>query len=226
MEAAEILDRTRTGEELPHGWVVFPLALNKVIWGMVGWVFGIILGLGLFALMASLVIPYNYTLGTVSVIFTSLMLLLFLFVGLGSAWSLIQDIRRLRELDKHVIVITPEDFVKQEGDKIIHVPLVYVRHVTARGKAPVDRSAPKGQAVRQVTSVGDNITGLFFGRGFTSEGMRYRRNRMRTPTSLAFIDGRDEREVTVVSDAAHGDPFTIAALLKQYARGVQNSISK
>lgn len=226
MEAAEILDRTRTGEELPHGWIVFPLARNKVIWGMVGWVFGIILGLGLFALMASLVIPYNYTLGAFSVIFTSLILLLLLFVGLGSVWSLIQDIRRLRELDKHVIVITPEDFVKQEGEKIIHVPLVYVRHVTARGKAPVDRSAPKGQVVRQVSSVGDNITGLFFGRGMTTEGMRYRRSRMRTPTSLAFIDERDEREVTVVSDAAHGDPFMIAALLKQYARGVQNSTSK
>jgi hypothetical protein len=113
--------------------------------------------------------------------------------------------------------------VKQEGDKIIHVPLVYVRHVTARGKAPVDRSVPKGQAVRQVSGVGDNITGLFIGRGFTSEGMRYRRNRMRTPTSLAFIDDRDESEVTVVSDAAHGDPFMIAALLKQYARSVQGA---
>lgn len=226
MEPIEILERTRTGEELPQGWIVFPLMRKKILWGIVGWVFGIVLGLGLFALMASLVIPYNYTLGTFSIIFTSLILLLLLFVGLGSVWSLIQDIRRLRELDKHIIVITPEDFVKQEGEKIIHVPLVYVRHVTARGKAPVDRTPPKGQAVRQVSSVGDNITGLFFGRGFTPEGMRYRRNRMRTPTSLAFIDDRDEREVTVVNDAAHGDPFVIAALLKQYARGVQKSSSK
>ena len=136
MQADEILDRIRTGEELPHGWIVFPLVRNKLLWGAVGWIFGVILGLGLFALMASVVIPYNYMHGTFIAIFTSLMLLLFLFVGLGSAWSLIQDVRRLRQLDKYVIVITPEDFVKQEGSKIIHVPLVHVRHVTARGKAP------------------------------------------------------------------------------------------
>jgi len=121
-------------------------------------------------------------------------------------------------------VITPEDFVKQEGSKIIHVPLTYVRHVTARGKAPVDRTAPKEHGVRQVSSVGDNITGLFFGRGMTPSGMRYRRNRMRTPTTLAFVDDRDEREIVVVTDAAHGDPFMIAALLKQYSRGVQDAV--
>lgn len=224
MEAAEILERTRSGEELPHGWIVFPLERSKVIWGMVGWVFGIIMGLGLFALMASIVIPYNYTLGTFSVIFTSLILLLFLFVGLGSVWSLIRDIQRLMQLDKHVIVITPEDFVKQEGSKIIHVPLAYVRHVTARGKAPVDRTAPKEQGVRQVTGVGDNISGFLFGRGITPSGMRYRRNRMRTPTTLAFVDDRDEREVVVVTDTAHGDPFMIAALLKQYTQGAQNAV--
>ncbi|MEO8973856.1 MAG: hypothetical protein ABI406_19895 [Ktedonobacteraceae bacterium] len=224
MEATEILERTQTEEELPHGWIVFPLARSKVILGMVGWVFGIILGLGLFTLMASIVIPYNYTLGTFSAIFTSLLLLLFLFIGLGSFWSLIRDGQRLMQLDKHVIVLTPEDFVKQEGDKIIHVPLAYVRHVTARGKAPVDRSVPKEHGVRQVPGLGDNVSGFLFGRGITPSGMRYRRNRMRTPTTLAFIDDRDEREVVVVTDAAHGDPFMIAALLKQYSRGVQDAV--
>lgn len=224
MEAAEILDRTRTGEELPHGWIIFPLERNKVIWGIVGWVFGILLGLGLFALLASIVIPYNYTIGAFPAIFTSVILLLLLFVGLGSVWSLIQDIQRLVNLDKHVIVITPEDFVKQEGNKIIHVPLAYVRHVTARGKAPVDRNTPKEHGVRQVSSVGDNISSFLFGRGITPSGMRYRRSRMRTPTTLAFVDDRDEREVVVVTDTAHGDPFMIAALLKQYARGVQNAV--
>ena len=224
MEAAEILERSRSKDDLPHGWIIFPLERNKVIWGIVGWIFGMILGLGLFALMASIVIPDNYKHGTFSAVFTSLILLLFLFVGLGSLWSLIQDARRLTQLEKHIIVITPEDFVKQEGNKIVHVPLAYVRHVTARGKAPVDRTAPTEQGVRQVTGVGDNISGFLFGRGMTPSGMRYRRNRMRTPTTLAFVDDRDEREVTVVTDAAHGDPFMIAALLKQYAREVQNAV--
>ncbi len=224
MEAAEILERTRSEEELPYGWVVFPIERKKLIWGMVGWVLGIVLGLGLFALMASIVIPFNYTIGAFPAIFTSLILLLFLFIGLGSAWSLIRDSQRLQHQDRHVIVITPEDFVKQEGHKIIHVPLAYVRHVTARGKAPVDRTVPKEHAVRQVSGAGDNISSLLFGRGLTPSGMRYRRTRMRTPTTLAFIDDRDEREVVVVTDAAHGDPFMIAAVLKQYAREIQNAV--
>jgi hypothetical protein len=45
---------------------------------------------------------------------------------------------------------------------------------------------------------------------------------MRTPTSLAFIDSRDDSEVTVVTDEAYGDPFMIAALLKQYSRVAQD----
>lgn len=224
MEAVEILERTRTGEALPHGWLVFPLARSKVIVGLVGWVFATILGLGLFALMASIVIPSNYQQGFISILFTTLLLLLFLFVGLGSVWSVIQDIRRLTQLNQHVIVITPEDFVKQEGEKVIHVPLAYVRHVTARGTPPPDRTAPKEPGVRQVQGVGENMAGFLFGRGLTSAGIRYRRNRMRTPTSLAFVDSRNDSEVIVINDTSHGDPFMIAALLKQYARGVQDVV--
>ena len=224
MEAAEILEKTRAGDDLPQGWLVFPLVRGKLILGMVGWAFGTILGLGLFALMASIVIPYNYQHGIVSIIFTSLLLLLFLFVGLGSLWSLLQDVLRLMQLNRHIIVITPEDFVKQDGEKVTHVPLVYVRHVTARGTPPPDRTAPKEQGVRQVQGVGENIAGFLFGRGLTPSGMRYRRNRMRTPTSLAFVDSRDNSEVIVVNDTSHGDPFVIAALLKQYSRGVQDVV--
>ena len=45
---------------------------------------------------------------------------------------------------------------------------------------------------------------------------------MRTPTSLAFVDSRTERQVVVVDDKSHGDPFMIAALLKQYAASAQS----
>jgi hypothetical protein len=143
-----------------------------------------------------------------------------LFIGLGSIWVLIVDIRRLLHIDQHLIIITPDAFVKQEGEKITHVPLMYVRHVTARGVPPPDSSAPQGRATRSVPNAGDNIIGLFTGRAFTSSGTRFRR-RMRTPTSLAFIDSRTDKEVTVVTDSAYGDPFMIAALLKQYAARAQ-----
>jgi len=96
-----------------------------------------------------------------------------------------------------------------------------VRHVTARGKAPPDRTVPRGDALNEIPRASENITGFFFGRGLLSSGARLRRRRMRTPTSLAFIDTRTDSEVTVVTDGVYGDPFMIAALLKQYAAAVQ-----
>src|SRR5947208_17128722 len=109
-----------------------------------------------------------------------------LFIGLGSAWSLLVDARRLRQADKHLIVIAPEAFVKQEGDKIIYVPLVYVRHVTARGTAPPDRSVENAHADKQISGVGENGEGFFAGRGDTPYGEQCRRDRKATPPSLAF----------------------------------------
>lgn len=221
-ESSEILMQARTGPDAPQGWIVLPLLRNKVAWGIVGWFFGTLLGLGLFALLASIVIPYNYQHGVVAALFSTILLAIPLFIGLGSLWSFVVDVRRLRQADKHLIVITPEAFVKQEGDKFIHVPLAYVRHVTARGTPAPDRTLENARADRQISGVGENVLGFFAGRGFTPSGARWRRKRMRAPTSLAFIDSRTDNEVIVTSDGSYGDPFLIAALLKQYAASVQN----
>ncbi|HLI89023.1 MAG TPA: hypothetical protein VKV37_10080 [Ktedonobacteraceae bacterium] len=224
MEAEEILERARAGNEIPDDWLVFPILRNKLIVGMIGWIFGIIVGLGLFVVIANIVIPVNYQHGVFAAVITTIILGVCLFIGLGSIWTFITDLLRLRHMDRHLIVVTPEDFVKQEGKKIIHVPLINIRHVTARGVPPPDRD-PSGQDnVRQVPGVGENAAAFFFGRGFVPSGSRWRRKRMRTPTSLAFIDTRTNREVTVVNDSAYGDPFTIAALLKQYAAAVQQLV--
>jgi hypothetical protein len=147
-----------------------------------------------------------------------------LFIGLGSAWALIVDVDRLRNAADYLIVITPEDFVKQEKDKITHVPLLFVRHVTARGVPPPERTATRGNSVRDIPGVGENVTGFFLGRGLVPSGQRWLRWRRRTPTSLAFIDTRTDEEVVVVSDGAFGDPFMIAALLKRYVASVHEFV--
>ncbi|MFL5628312.1 MAG: hypothetical protein ACJ788_22250 [Ktedonobacteraceae bacterium] len=222
MDSSEILEQARTGPDTPHGWVVLPLGRDKVILGILGWILGIVLGMGLFTLLAFIMIPYNYQHGAGPAIFSTILLGILLFTGLGSLWALIIDIRRLLAIEKHVIVITPEAFVKQEGEKIIHVPLMYVRHVTARGAAPPADRSIESVGLDTQSHARDNLIGFVAGRGFTPSGMRWRRKRMRTPTSLAFIDSRTDSEVTVVTDAAYGDPFMIAALLKQYAASVQH----
>jgi hypothetical protein len=221
MELAQILDEVKTNANVPPGWVVLPLLRNSVLISILGWASGILLGFGLFAIMAISTIPHNYQYGVIPALITTIFLVFFLFVGLGSIWALFLDARRLIQADEHLIVITPDAFVKQEGKKVIHVPLMYVRHVTARGAPPPDRST-KSEENRAQPRAGENVLSLFVGRGLTSSGMRWRLKRMRTPTSLAFVDSRTEKQVVVVDDKSHGDPYMIAALLKQYAASAQN----
>ena len=60
MESSEIITRARTEGERPPGWVVLPLSRNSVLVGISGWFTGVVLGLGLFSIMAYSVIPHNY----------------------------------------------------------------------------------------------------------------------------------------------------------------------
>lgn len=223
MDVEEILVQARQ-EEPPPGWVVLPLLRNKLIWAIIGWALGVIIGLGLFALILPIVVPYNFVHGAFSAIATTFLLGVLLFIGLGSAWSLITDIRRISNIGDYLIVITREDFVKQEGQKRLQVPLLHIRHITARGTPPPDRSTPQDNSVRQIPGIGENVTGFFFGRGIVPSGQRWRRRRMRTPTTLAFVDGRTNDEVLVVNDASYGDPFMIAATLKQYAASAREMV--
>ncbi len=220
MNAEEILETARESAEPPHGWVVLPLSRTKVVLGVAGWCFGILLGLGLFTIAAFAVFPSNFQHSVPIAVFTVLLLAVLLFIGLGSIWMLIQDVLRLLHAEKHIIVITPEDFVKQEGNKIITVPLMNIRYVTARGTPPPDRTVPKGSMVAQLPTMGERFGGFFLGQAATREGASTHRRRRRTPTTLAFVDTRTDDEVVVVTDGAYGDPFMIAALLKQYAASV------
>jgi hypothetical protein len=223
-----ILAKARAREELPANWVVLPLLRPKIIIAILGWISGIILGGGLLALVIPIVLPGNYQRGIVVVTVTTLILCMLAFIFVSSLILLVFDLRRLSEIEKHIIVITDEDFVKQEGAKLIHVPLLHVRYVTARGRAPIGNNPSadtkdRDTSPRQIPSMKDNTLGMFFGRGVTSS-TKTRRKRMRTPTSLAFIDARTEKEVTVVNDGAYGDPFFIAAVLKEHATAARQAL--
>jgi hypothetical protein len=218
---AKLLVRERPDATNEHGWIIFPLLRNKVIVDSVGWIFSILVGMGLFVAVALGTIPYNFQHGVGAALVAVVLMALTLFIGLGSMWALYGNIRRLQEADRHIIVITQDDFLQQEGDKIVQVPLEHVRHVTARGDRAPDRTPPKGESVRDVPGVGENVTGFFLGRHNTPSGMKQRRGRMRTPTTLAFIDTRTNSDVVVVNDKSYGDPYVIAAFLKQYAGAIQ-----
>src|SRR5215471_4833116 len=111
MEATEILEKARAGGELPNGWIVFPLLRNKVKLGILGWFCGVIIGFGCFTVMFPLMIPHNLFYGPIPALISISLLGMVLFVGIGSIWQIIIDTRRLIEADKHIIVITPDEFV-------------------------------------------------------------------------------------------------------------------
>jgi hypothetical protein len=211
MESAQILAQVSTEEDVPHDWLVFTLLRQKVLLGIVGWIVGALMGGTLFAFMAPIMIPHNYQLGVAAAIFSTILLAVVLYVCLGSLWAIVVDIQRLRHADRHMIIITPTDFVKQEGRRVVHVPLEYVQYVTARGTPPVDRSLEGARQDTRAGNMSEGMGGLFFGR----RGMR--RKRSRTPNTLAFVDSRSDAEVIVTTDQAYGDPFYIAAHLKKYA---------
>jgi|SRR5581483_937710 len=226
MESVQILAQVGAQEGVPHDWLVFTLLRQKVLVGILGWIVGALMGGILFAFMAPIMIPHNYQIGVAAAIFSTIILAIVLYVCLGSLWALFTDIQRLRHADRHVIIITPTDFVKQEGEKVIHVPLEYVKYVTARGAPPVDRSVETARQDTRTENAGVGMGSLLFGRRFAESGRRgLRRKRSRTPSTLAFVDSRTDKEVIVTTDKAYGDPFYIAAHLKQYAASRLQSIS-
>src|SRR5260370_12129885 len=81
MEPAEILEKARAIDGPPQSWIVLPLLRNKVVTGIAGWVLGILIGLGLFTLMASVMIPNNYEHGIASALFSPILLPLVPFVA-------------------------------------------------------------------------------------------------------------------------------------------------
>jgi hypothetical protein len=223
MEATEILEKARAGGELTSDWVVLPLLRNKVRLGILGWIAGAIVGFGFFALMVPLMIPHNYLLGLFPALISTAILGTMLFVGIGSVWQIIVDTRRLLEADKHIIVITPDEFVMQDGEDISHVPLMYVRHITARGIVPPDPDAPKGAVVSNMPHVSENLSGFLFGRGLipTVSKWRIRRRAKHTPSMLAFIDSRTNTEVIIRDYNLYGDPTKIATLMQDLTSSAQ-----
>jgi hypothetical protein len=213
MEAAEILSTARSSDA-PSGWIVLPLQRRQVGVAILGWAVGTILGLGLFAALFFATWPYNFQQGAGGIIITGLFLAMLGFTGVGSLWLLIQDSLRLMHANQSLIVITPQMYCKQNGNKIDLVPLEEVGYLTTRGsKAPATRSAwatydtqpGADQEDRKVAS-GGAARLMFVGR---------RRN-PRGPTSVAFVDLRTDKKILVTNDHSYGHPYDVGETLRVF----------
>jgi hypothetical protein len=201
MEASEILRIART-DDAPEGWIVLPLRRDKVALAILGWTGAALLGAALFALFFWMVWPNNFENGVGALIFSLILLAFPTFILLGSLWTILGEVRRLRAADQHMIVITPTDYVKQQGKAIDHVPLSQIEYVTVRTRPR--RAEPSEDVGFSMATMGRMLFGGFG------------RRQLKSPPSLAFVDARTERTVVVATDDSYADLEHLGEALTTY----------
>lgn len=210
MEAAEILRIAQT-DDAPQDWIIVPLHRNKVLFSVISWSGAAIFGAALFALFFWMVWPNNFQNGWGPTIFSVILLAVPIFILVGSLWTVVVELGRLRTAREQVIIITPTDFVKQAGKHITHVPLSQVEHITVR-VAP-KRPDPAIEMSSATTQMGRM---LFGGRS---------RSRLKAPPSLAFIDARTNKKVVVATDDSFADLGDLGDVLLSYVDTYRSSES-
>jgi hypothetical protein len=200
------------------------LRRRQVGLSILGWFVGVIVGLGLFIALFISTWPQNFEAGAGGIIITSIFLAMLAFIGGGSLWLLVKDTLRLLRADRSIIVITPQVYCKQDGDKIDLVPLEEIGYLTSKGsRAPATHSSwatyrSTTSAVppedRQV-SAGATVGRMF---GF--------RRKPRGPISIAFVDLRTDKKITVADDYSYGHPYELGETLHAYVEARLRSMEE
>jgi hypothetical protein len=182
-----------------------------VIRALAGWAVTGVIGLLLFIPALFVTIPGNFQHGTGLFVFTVILLLILGTVGIGGLVLCISDALRLVRAGEYLLVMTPDDFVKQMPRRTIYVPMASVAYVTLKGVRP----PPNPDTERAVSQ-----TLLMMRRYGSVMGIpgTYRREFNRPP-SLAFLDRRTNREVIVATDDAFDQLPVLEEILSLYAGG-------
>jgi hypothetical protein len=221
VQALEILSAAHDGSA-PSNWVILPLRRERVVRSMLEWGVGILLGLGLFTGLFLATWPENFTNGAAGAIITGLMLVVLGFLGFGSLWLFLADLRRLLRANRSIIVLTPNVFCKQEGGKIDLVPLEEIAHITIRGTAvPTNRASWATYNVPASVRIDpeDRRIPNSFGLGrmvWGSASARDRSKNRRGPTSVAFVDLRTEKQIIVTNDHSYAHPYELGETLRSF----------
>jgi len=200
MEAQEILERAHQPGDLPEGWTVIPLDRNAVRMAILGWAGGAVVGFGLFILLWIVVAN---VIGIIQILFLAALA----FIGIGSSILLVEKVRQFVDADRYLIVMTPETFVQQTGNRTITLPMYEIGHITLRGVFG-------GDATYSTRDERDYRTAIITPGQIL--GGRQSHRRRRTPDSLAFVDLRDGSDITVAKDNAFTDLPVLDELLRNY----------
>jgi hypothetical protein len=217
MDSETILATARSGDA-PGTWVVWPLRRNYIRNSILRWLAVSVVGFPLLILASISTIPGFLSLRGFSFVLTGILLLALAAIAFGSLGIAIYDIWRLSNASAFWLVVTPDDYVKAEpGGKVTHVPLEYVESITLKGvRVPMETAE---------TPFGGAPSGVNPSFRMPFRQAAYRRQRA-TPTSLAFVDGRTDRQVVVATDAVFDDLVNVEYVLSMQADAKQRQLNR
>jgi hypothetical protein len=214
MDAQEVLATARSAS-VPSSWFVYALRRDRVARSIAGWaIVGVVF---LFVLILAMVatLPGLLQRGPFSVIATSLLLLVLAAVAFGGLGIAIYDAWRLARADAFLLVITPDDYVKAEPHRLTHVPMGAVGHITLKGVKTSRQEA--AELSDQRTRRAGIVQGRTIYNPLWTAGGPPRRQAGQAP-SLAFLDRRTDKIVTVATDDSFEALPALAEILRMYAR--------
>jgi hypothetical protein len=215
MDPKTILDTARSGDA-PGTWVVWPLRRTFVRNSILRWSALTVVGFLFLVPAAISILPSILSLRGFSFIFSGIILLALVAFAFGSLSITVYDAWRLLRADDFWLVITPDDYLKAEpGDHLTHVPLQNIESITLKGvRVPMETAeTPFDGTARGVNPLLRMPVRL----------SNYRR-RQATPSSLAFVDSRTNRTVTVATDAIFDDLAGIEYVLSMQVDAKQRQL--
>jgi hypothetical protein len=210
MNAEGILATARSGHA-PGTWTVWSLRRNFMRNSILRWSLLMLIGFAFFIPALIAVAPTYLSQRGFSFVITGLIIIALAALAFGSLSIVVYDCWRLAHANDYWLVITPDDYVKAEPrGKVTHVPIENIEYVTLKGvKRPIETVETPFVDAGPAAFGRGMVFGLPIGRIVD----RASRRRMATPTSLAFLDNRTNREVVVATDNAFDDLSAIDYIL-------------
>lgn len=211
MDVESILEQARS-DRPPSEWNIWPLRRDFVRDSAIKWGLLAIVGFAIFIPVALQMIPGDFVgTGTGEKIFAIVVLALLGALAFGSAGIVGHDVWRLLHARDYLVVITPELFVKASPGHVVSTPLEHVTNVTLNGVALASASGVDLPPQRFVFSP------RLLDFANPSGGATVPRQRARGAASLAYLDSRDNKIVTVCTDDAFDSMAAIYELLRSRA---------
>ncbi|HEX8982831.1 MAG TPA: hypothetical protein VF792_08685 [Ktedonobacterales bacterium] len=211
MDADSIVEQARS-DRPPSEWNIWPLRRDFVRGSAIRWGLLAIFGFAIFIPVTLQMIPGDFVgTGTGEKIFSIVVLALLGTLAFGSAGIVGHDVWRLQHARDFMLVITPEFFLKATPGHVVLTPLEHVTHVTLNG---VVTASPSGGDVPPQRFP---FSSQFINFANPAGGATAPRQRARGAATLAYLDSRDNKIITVCTDDAFDSMAAICDLLRSRA---------